>query len=246
MQPTSDSLPTTEPRSVPQPRPASEPLVVARPRPVTRTPMPMVRAVWDLVSRAVAAILLVLTSPLLIGIALWIRIADGRGVFFVQNRAGRDGVPFPMMKFRTMVHNATDMSAQFGLKDPFGLLEDDPRITRCGRFLRRTSLDELPQLFNIVRGEMTLVGPRPDVLLHVVEYSEADARRLAVRPGVTGWSQINGRNTISWPQRFVLDAWYVDHWSPALDLKILLRTAAAVRRAELDSPWARGETTEGA
>jgi lipopolysaccharide/colanic/teichoic acid biosynthesis glycosyltransferase len=209
-----------------------------------RTRRPALRAVWDQLSRLAGLVLLVLLSPLLATIALWIRIADGPGIFFVQDRAGRDGRPFAMYKFRTMVHNATSLSAGFGLKDPYGLLEDDPRITRCGRLLRRTSLDELPQLLNIVRGEMTLVGPRPDVMLHVVEYSTADARRLAVRPGVTGWSQINGRNTISWPERFVLDAWYVDHWSPALDLRILWRTAAAVMRDELDSPWARGPQVE--
>jgi lipopolysaccharide/colanic/teichoic acid biosynthesis glycosyltransferase len=223
------------PRTVPAPRPATDPLPApAAPlRTPLRTPRPVVRAVWDVLSRLAGLVLLILLSPVLGAIALWIRIADGPGVFFVQDR------PFPMYKFRTMVHDATSLSAGFGLKDPYGLLEDDPRITRCGRLLRRTSLDELPQLLNIARGEMTLVGPRPDVMLHVVEYSVADARRLAVKPGVTGWSQINGRNTISWPERFVLDAWYVDHWSPALDLKILWRTAAAVLRDELDSPWAR-------
>ena len=199
----------------------------------------IVRLGWDVANQVAAAVALLALSPLLIAIALWIRIADGKGVFFVQDRAGRDGVPFRMLKFRTMVHNAVAMSEQFGLHDPFGLVDDDPRITRCGKFLRRTSMDELPQLINVLRGDMCLVGPRPDVLLHVEVYSEQDRRRLAVKPGITGWAQINGRNTISWPERFVLDSWYVDHWSPALDLKIIWHTAAALRRDELDSPWAK-------
>ena len=199
----------------------------------------IVRLGWDVANQIAAALALLVLSPLLIGIALWIRIADGKGVFFVQDRAGRDGVPFRMLKFRTMVHDAVAMSEQFGLRDPFGLVDDDPRITRRGKFLRRTSMDELPQLINVLRGDMCLVGPRPDVLPHVAVYSEQDRRRLAVKPGITGWAQINGRNTISWPERFVLDSWYVDHWSPALDLKIIWHTGAAVRRAELDSPWAK-------
>ena len=199
----------------------------------------IVRTGWDLGNQLAAALALLVLSPLLIALALWIRIADGPGVFFVQDRAGREGVPFRMLKFRTMVHNAVAMSEQFGLRDPFGLVDDDPRITRCGRLLRRTSLDELPQLINVLRGDMCLVGPRPDVLPHVDLYSAADRRRLAVKPGITGWAQINGRNTISWPERYVLDSWYVDHWSPALDLKIIWRTAAALRRDELDSPWAK-------
>ena len=199
----------------------------------------MRRLIWDCLNRLAAVIALLLLSPVILVVAAWIRIADGKGVLFVQERAGRDGVPFKMWKFRTMVHNAVGLSEQLGISDPYGLIEDDPRITRCGRFLRRTSLDELPQLVNVARGQMSLVGPRPDVLPHVEVYSEQDRRRLAVKPGITGWSQINGRNTISWPERFVLDAWYVDHWSPALDLKIIWHTAAALRRDELDSPWAK-------
>ena len=137
-----------------------------------------------------------------------------------------------MWKFRTMVHDAVALSARLGLSDPFGLVENDPRITRCGRFLRRTSLDELPQLVNVVCGQMNLVGPRPDVLPQVANYSGEDRRRLEVKPGITGWAQVNGRDDIDWPQRFVLDRWYVDHWSPALDLRILWRTLATLRRGE--------------
>ncbi len=193
----------------------------------------MRRLMWDLANRIAAATALLLLSPVILIVAAWIRIADGRGVLFVQDRAGRDGVPFRMLKFRSMVHDSVAMSAQLGIGDPFGLVENDPRITRCGRFLRRTSMDELPQLINVVRGEMNLVGPRPDVLPQVANYSAEDARRLEVKPGITGWAQVNGRDAIDWPQRFVLDRWYVDHWSPALDLRILWRTATSLHRDEV-------------
>jgi lipopolysaccharide/colanic/teichoic acid biosynthesis glycosyltransferase len=192
-----------------------------------------VRLLWDVLNRLAAAVALILLSPVILVVAAWIRIADGKGVLFIQERAGRAGVPFRMWKFRTMVHNAVGLSRQLGIDDPFGLVEDDPRITRCGRFLRRTSLDELPQLVNVVRGQMSLVGPRPDVLPQVANYSEAERRRLAVKPGITGWAQVNGRDAIDWPQRFVLDRWYVDNWSPALDLKILWRTFATLHRDDV-------------
>jgi lipopolysaccharide/colanic/teichoic acid biosynthesis glycosyltransferase len=187
---------------------------------------------WGFANRLAAAIALILLSPVILILALWIRIADGRGVLFVQDRAGRDGAPFRMLKFRTMVHDSVALSATMGLSDPFGLIEDDPRITRCGRFLRRTSLDELPQLINVARGQMMLVGPRPDVLPQVANYSAADRRRLEVKPGITGWAQINGREDIDWAQRFVLDRWYVDHRSPGLDLRIIWRTVTSLRREE--------------
>ena len=187
---------------------------------------------WEGLNRLAAAVALVLLSPVILVVAAWIRIADGPGILFVQDRAGRGGVPFRMLKFRTMVHDSVALSAQLGISDPFGLVENDPRITRCGRFLRRTSLDELPQLLNVLRGQMRLVGPRPDVLPQVANYSAEDARRLEVKPGITGWAQINGRDDIDWPQRFALDRWYVDHRSAALDLRILWRTVATLRRDE--------------
>ena len=193
----------------------------------------MRRLIWDCLNRLAAVVALLLLSPVILVVAAWIRIADGKGVLFVQERAGRDGVPFKMWKFRTMVHNAVGLSEQLGISDPYGLIEDDPRITRCGRFLRRTSLDELPQLVNVARGQMSLVGPRPDVLPQVANYSAEDAVRLAVKPGITGWAQVNGRDAIDWPQRFVLDRWYVEHWSPMLDLKILWRTFATLQRDEV-------------
>ncbi|GIE94091.1 sugar transferase [Paractinoplanes rishiriensis] len=194
--------------------------------------MPAVRLLWDLANRLAAAVALMLLSPVLLGVALWIRLADGPGVLFIQDRAGRNGVPFRMWKFRTMVPDSVALSARMGLDDPFGLVENDPRITRCGRFLRRTSLDELPQLAHVLLGTMSLVGPRPDVLPQVANYSAADRRRLEVKPGITGWAQINGREDIDWQQRFELDRWYVDHWSPALDLRILWRTATSLHRGE--------------
>jgi lipopolysaccharide/colanic/teichoic acid biosynthesis glycosyltransferase len=211
----------------------------------------LLRPTWNLLHQLVALIALILLSPLILGVALWIRIADGKGVLFVQDRAGRGGRPFRMLKFRSMVHDSVAMSAQLGMADPFGLLRDDPRITRCGRILRRTSLDELPQLINVVRGQMNLVGPRPDVLPQVANYSPQDARRLEVRPGITGWAQVNGRDDIDWPARFVLDRWYIDHWSPWLDLRIVWRTFAGLRRGEppvhvdtLNIGRAVGDTTQ--
>ena len=192
----------------------------------------MVRLIWDVLNRLTALVLLLLLLPAILVVAAWIRIADGRGVLFIQERAGRDGVPFRMWKFRSMVHDSVALSGRLGISDPFGLIENDPRITRCGRFLRRTSLDELPQLVNVLRGQMALVGPRPDVLPQVANYSAADRRRLEVKPGITGWAQVNGRDDIDWPQRFVLDRWYVDNWSPALDLRILWLTVATLQRGE--------------
>jgi sugar transferase EpsL len=189
-----------------------------------------IRIVWACADRVVAALALVLLSPVLVAICLWLRFEQGSGIFFVQERAGRDGVPFRMWKFRTMVNNAVGLSQRLGLDDPFGLIENDPRITRPGRFLRRTSLDELPQLINVVLGHMSLVGPRPDVVEQAANYTDAERRRLAVKPGITGWAQVNGREELTWPQRFELDRWYVDNWSPALDLKIVWRTVATLRR----------------
>jgi lipopolysaccharide/colanic/teichoic acid biosynthesis glycosyltransferase len=191
-----------------------------------------VRLIWNGLNRLTALVMIILLAPVILAIAAWIRIADGKGVLFVQDRAGKDGVPFRMLKFRSMVHNSVAMSAQLGIDDPFGLVENDPRITRCGRFLRRTSLDELPQLINVLTGRMNLVGPRPDVLPQVARYSPEDARRLEVEPGITGWAQVNGRDDIDWTQRFVLDRWYVDNWSPVLDLRILWRTAVTLNRDE--------------
>jgi lipopolysaccharide/colanic/teichoic acid biosynthesis glycosyltransferase len=189
--------------------------------------MKLVKRVFD---RAAAAVLLVLLSPLLAAIALWIVLDGGRPAVLAQGRAGKDGRPFRMLKYRTMVQNALELAPRL-TDDPFGVVENDPRITGPGRFLRRTGLDELPQLWNVLRGEMSLVGPRPDLLEQVANYTEHDRRRLAVEPGITGWSQVSGRESIGWPQRIEQDLWYLDHWSLGLDLKILWRTFAELGRS---------------
>ena len=181
--------------------------------------------------RLIAALGLVVLSPLFAGIGAWIAAESGRPVVLRQLRAGRGGRPFRMLKFRTMVPDAIEAGRRLGLgEDPYGVVPDDPRITRSGRFLRRTSLDELPQLVNVLRGEMSIVGPRPDLVEQVANYAPKDRRRLAVRPGITGWSQIQGRDEITWPERFEHDAWYVENWSLRLDARILLETLRQVRR----------------
>jgi lipopolysaccharide/colanic/teichoic acid biosynthesis glycosyltransferase len=180
--------------------------------------------------RLAAAVLLILLSPLLAAIAIWILIDGGRPAILAQDRAGKHGKTFRMLKYRTMVQNALELAAQL-TDDPFGVVENDPRITRPGRFLRRSGLDELPQLWNVVRGEMSLVGPRPDLVEQAKNYTQHDRRRLAVLPGITGWSQVNGREAIGWPERIEQDIWYIDHWSLGLDLKILWRTFSELGRS---------------
>jgi sugar transferase EpsL len=147
----------------------------------------------------------------------------GNPIFFRQKRPGYRGRPFWIYKFRTM----TDT---YDMQD--NLLPDSQRITRVGRFLRSTSLDELPELFNVLRGEMSLVGPRPLLMQYLERYTPQQARRHEVLPGITGWAQVNGRNALTWEEKFDLDVWYVDHWSFGLDLKILLITAVKVLRRE--------------
>ena len=187
---------------------------------------------WAL-DRVLAGAALLLLSPVFGAIWVWVRRDAGRPVFFTQLRAGKEGHQFKLLKVRTMVPNAVAVGQELGLtEDPFGVVSDDPRITRSGRVLRRTGLDELPQLVNIVRGEMSLVGPRPDLVEQVANYSESDRRRLGVRPGLTGWSQTHGREEIGWPERIQQDLWYIDHWSLWLDLKILFLTVAQVFRRD--------------
>jgi lipopolysaccharide/colanic/teichoic acid biosynthesis glycosyltransferase len=166
----------------------------------------------------IAALALVITSPLLAICMLAIKL-DSRGpVFYRQRRVGRDGVPFELCKLRTMCVGAENMGAGLYIEDR------DSRITRVGRLLRRFSLDELPNLFNVLAGELAIVGPRPTVQSQVDRYTDHQRRRLEVRPGITGWAQVNGRTSLSWPERIDLDVWYVDNRSLVLDLKILART----------------------
>ena len=171
---------------------------------------------------ASAAAGLVLTSPLLAATAIAIKLEDGGPVLYRQTRVGRDGEDFELLKLRTMVVGAETKGAGFAVD------RGDSRITRVGRLLRRTSVDELPQLWNVLRGDMSLIGPRPTLRYQVDTYTDRQRQRLAVRPGLTGWAQVNGRATLPWEERIELDVWYVEHRSPRVDLKILLRTPAAL------------------
>jgi sugar transferase EpsL len=168
---------------------------------------------------AIAAPALVLLSPLLAALAALVRWRCGTPVLFVQERIGRNNRPFRIYKFRTM----TSQTDEHGR-----LLPDEKRLTRFGRFLRASSLDELPELWNVLRGDMSLVGPRPLLPQYLDHYTPFEARRHEVLPGLTGWAQINGRNALGWEERFRLDVWYVDHVSLGLDLKILALTVGKV------------------
>ena len=170
-----------------------------------------------------AAFTMTLLFPLLLAVAWGVRVAIGSPVLFRQQRPGLHGRPFTILKFRTM----TDT------RDPQGnLLSDNERLTSFGRFLRSTSLDELPELRNVLRGDMSLVGPRPLLMHYLPRYSPEQARRHEVRPGITGLAQVNGRNTLTWEQKFALDVWYVDNVSLALDVKIIVLTISKIIRRE--------------
>ncbi len=171
--------------------------------------MPASKRTFDLV---VVTFGLIILSPIILLIAILVRVFLGSPILFRQTRPGYKGKPFTVYKFRTM-NNARD--------DKGNLLPDSARLTHFGRFLRSLSLDELPELFNILLGDMSLVGPRPLLMEYLPLYSPEQMRRHDVYPGLTGWAQINGRNAITWPDKFKLDVWYVDHWSFWLDIKIL-------------------------
>ncbi|MDQ3893189.1 MAG: sugar transferase [Actinomycetota bacterium] len=171
---------------------------------------------------AAAAAGLALTSPLLALSALAIKLEDGGPVLYRQRRVGKDGVEFELLKLRTMVVGAERQGAGWAVN------RGDPRITRAGRVLRRLSLDELPQLWNVLRGDMAMIGPRPTLAYQVAQYSPQQRRRLEVKPGLTGWAQVNGRTRLPWDQRIELDVWYIDHRSLWLDAKILARTPLAL------------------
>lgn len=175
----------------------------------------------DVVTSAVG---LLIASPVMAAIAAWIRLDDPGPVLYRQERIGRDGEPFQILKFRTMTVGAEHEG--LGL----AVAVNDSRVTRAGAILRKTSLDELPQLWNVLRGDMALVGPRPTLRNQVERYTPTQLRRLEVRPGVTGWAQIHGRNTLPWSRRIELDVWYVDHRSLWLDLRIIARTPVSLLR----------------
>ncbi len=171
---------------------------------------------------------LLVLSPILIVITLWLTIANkGAGAFFTQERPGKDAKIFKVIKFKSMTDE----------RDAEGkLLPDAQRLTKVGRFVRSTSIDELPQLINVLKGDMALIGPRPLLVQYLPLYSPEQARRHEVRPGITGWAQVNGRNAISWKEKFALDVWYVDNISLITDIKIIFTTIAKVlRRSDISS-----------
>jgi len=182
--------------------------------------VPFSKRLFDLL---IGLVLLIILTPILLVVSIMVRIYHGRPVLFSQPRGGYRGQPFNVFKFRTM----TDA------RDPQGLLlPDADRLTSLGSFLRASSLDELPELFNVMRGEMSLVGPRPLFKKYLERYSPEQSRRHTVLPGITGWAQINGRNALTWEEKFRLDVWYVDHWFFWLDLKILFLTVWKVFKRE--------------
>lgn len=187
---------------------------------ISRKTQKLIKSVLD---RLVSAIALPLFSPLLLLIAIAIYIRMGNPVIFSQPRPGKDGQIFTFYKFRTMTNKrSTDGN----------LLPDEQRLTDLGQFLRQTSLDELPQLWSVLKGDMSFVGPRPLMVEYLGRYSPEQARRHEVTPGITGWSQINGRNAIAWQEKFKLDVWYIDNWSLWLDLRILFLTVWKVLKKE--------------
>ena len=175
---------------------------------------------------------LLMIWPVLAVIAVWLHFANkGAGVFFTQERPGKDGKLFKVIKFKSMT-DERDESGQ--------LLPNEKRVTPVGKFIRGTSMDELPQLFNVLRGDMSLIGPRPLLPEYLPLYSKEQARRHEVRPGITGWAQVHGRNAISWKEKFELDVWYVDHVSFKLDLKIIFLTLQkVVKRSGINSEEGR-------
>jgi lipopolysaccharide/colanic/teichoic acid biosynthesis glycosyltransferase len=185
----------------------------------------------------VASVTLAITSPLLAIAALLIKLESRGPVFYRQRRVGMHGRPFELWKLRTMVRGAETMGAGIYV------LEGDSRITRTGRLLRRFSLDELPNLVNVIRGEMAVVGPRPTVQEQVDRYTDRQRRRLEVKPGITGWAQVNGRTSLPWPERIELDVWYVENRSLRLDVRILAKTARMLATGhglysdELEQGW---------
>jgi sugar transferase EpsL len=184
-----------------------------------------VERLWvkKLADNTIASLLLIILSPLIGGIALLLWATMGRPLLFRQTRSGLYGRPFQIIKFRTMIEK----------QDSYGrALPDEMRLTAVGRFLRATSLDELPELWNVLRGELSLVGPRPLLVRYLERYSPEQARRHEVMPGITGWAQINGRNDLAWEQKFALDVWYVDNWSLGLDFRILVKTSWQVLKRD--------------
>ena len=181
-----------------------------------------------LIDIVVSSIAIICLSPILIVVTIWLHFANkGAGAFFLQERPGRNNKLFKIIKFKSM----TDEKNENGV-----LLPTEKRVTKVGKIIRKTSLDELPQLFNVLKGDMSLIGPRPLVPRYLDLYSKEQIRRHEVKPGITGWAQVNGRNCITWTKKFELDVWYVDHLSFCLDIKILWKTIInVIRKKNIDS-----------
>lgn len=185
----------------------------------------------------ISLIILIIISPILLVVTIWLHFANkGAGVFFTQDRPGKDGKIFKVIKFKTMTDE----------RDADGkLLPDAQRLTKVGRFVRSTSIDELPQLINVLKGDMALIGPRPLLVKYLPLYSEEQMRRHEVRPGISGWAQCHGRNSISWSEKFKLDVWYVDHCTLWTDLKVIWITIMKViKRADINNETGQSATIE--
>jgi lipopolysaccharide/colanic/teichoic acid biosynthesis glycosyltransferase len=189
---------------------------------IRRRPAPAYDAAKRALDLVLAGVALAVAGPLLLAAIAAIRLESRGHPIYRQRRVGRDEQPFDLYKLRTMIHGAEHLGAGMALN------EGDPRITRVGALLRRFSLDELPNPVNVLRGEMSIVGPRPTIPVQVAQYDERQRGRLAVKPGITGWAQVHGRASLPWSRRIELDLWYVEHRSLALDLRILTRTARLV------------------
>lgn len=183
-------------------------------------PTPIIKRVFDIVFSLIA---LVLLSPVFILVPIILALTQRFPIIFTQIRPGKYGSPFKLYKFRTMKESRNSAGELFA---------DEVRITRFGNFLRSTSIDELPELINVIKGNMSIVGPRPLLMQYLERYSDEQARRNETLPGITGWAQINGRNTISWEEKFNLDVWYVDHWTFWLDVRIIFQTIWKVIKGE--------------
>jgi Sugar transferases involved in lipopolysaccharide synthesis len=182
--------------------------------------VPLCKRLFDVVF---SLLVLIILSPLILLLAVWLALAQGWPVLFTQARPGLGGKLFHLVKFRTM-RDARGADGE--------LLPDEQRITRLGAFLRRSSLDELPEFLNVLKGDMSVVGPRPLLVQYLERYSPQQARRHDVLPGITGWAQVNGRNALTWEEKFALDVWYVDHWSFWLDMRIILLTVWKIFKRE--------------
>jgi len=182
--------------------------------------------VKEIFDKVVALIALIILSPLFLIVAVLIKIDSKGPVFFMQERAGKNGKIFKTFKFRTMIVGADEKTKGVYID------KENPYVTRMGKFLRRSGIDELPQVINVLKGDMSFVGPRPTLEYQIKKYNDFQKKRLLMKPGITGWALVNGRNMLTWPERIKLDVWYVEHWSFWLDIKILFKTVWVVARGE--------------